>query len=114
MSISSSTPGKPQRLSSSTFKALEATLVAGAGHYRRATMLPRLLPRLLVSDEDEAVQTSALIIAALREALRLERVRAGHWAYDLNRHMGLAQALRAELDLQKNALVQARTNARNP
>lgn len=90
--------------SRTTSKAMEATLIAGAGYYRRATMLRRLLPQVVVSEKAEATQTSALIMAALREALRRERARAGHWSYDLNRHIGLAQALRAELELQKKCV----------
>jgi len=39
----------------------------------------------------------------LRRALRRERAlaRAGHWAYDLNRHLALAQALAAEGNAQR-------------
>jgi hypothetical protein len=41
----------------------------------------------------------ALTIARLKRALRSQRQlgRAGHWSYDLNRHFGLLQALKAEL-----------------
>jgi hypothetical protein len=39
-----------------------------------------------------------MIVARLARALRAERQRgrAGHWSYDLNRHIALAQALDAE------------------
>jgi hypothetical protein len=38
------------------------------------------------------------LVARLARALRAERQRgrAGHWSYDLNRHIALAQALDAE------------------
>lgn len=41
----------------------------------------------------------AATIARLKRALRSQRRlgRAGHWSYDLNRHFGLLQALKAEL-----------------
>ena len=87
-----------------TTKALEATLAAGADRYRRATMLRRLLPALMAEGDDQTAQSAARIIAALREALRRERARAGHWTYNLDRHIGLAQALRAELERQKKCV----------
>jgi len=38
------------------------------------------------------------VLAKLRRALRAERRRglAGHWSYDLNRHVGLLSAYRGE------------------
>jgi hypothetical protein len=40
------------------------------------------------------------IIARLERALRAERhrARAGHWTYDLNRHIALRQAVAAETE----------------
>lgn len=90
-------PQTARNPSRATSRAVEATLMSGARQYRRSTMLHRLLPGLMLSEDADAAQTSARIIAAPREALRHERARAGHWTYDLNRHLGLAQALRAEL-----------------
>jgi hypothetical protein len=66
--------------------------------YCRIRELPRLL-RLWPSDfEDYSYPGTLKVIASLRNALRAERrrARASHWAYDLNRHMGLIAALRAE------------------
>jgi hypothetical protein len=39
------------------------------------------------------------VLAKLRRALRAERRRAlaGHWSYDLNRHLGLLSAYKGEL-----------------
>jgi len=76
----------------------------GAQNYERARCLPGLLP---IAPEgwragpqeamDEPAATRA-IVARLADALRRERRlgRAGHWTYDLNRHIALAQAWRAE------------------
>jgi len=71
---------------------------AGAGLYDREARLPMLiaLDPALVADASPA--TTRLILSRLRRALRAERNRArsGHWSYDLNRHIALAQAYRAE------------------
>ena len=68
------------------------------GEYCRVRELPPLL-RLWPSDvEDYSYPGTLKIVALLRNALRAERrrTRASHWAYDLNRHMGLIAALKAE------------------
>ena len=71
---------------------------AGAGQYDRQ----RMLPRLIAAGPDEVGADSAPpgahILRLLARALRQERAlgRAGHWTYDLNRHIGLAQAYAAE------------------
>jgi hypothetical protein len=61
-------------------------------------MLVRLLP--LGPDEiaGSEPETTRRIVLKLAHALRVERARgrAGHWTYDLNRHIGLMQALKAE------------------
>jgi hypothetical protein len=48
--------------------------------------------------EDCSEAASERIVALLRKALRGERQRgiAGHWTYDINRHMALSEALREE------------------
>jgi hypothetical protein len=68
------------------------------GQYSRAEQLPPLL-KLWPKDVDDYSYPGTLRIAALlRKALRAERnrARANHWAYDLNRHLGLIDALKAE------------------
>jgi hypothetical protein len=73
-------------------------LVPSKGEYRRAQQLPALL-KLWPHDLDDYSYPGTLKLAAmLRKALRAERIRAraGHWAYDLNRHLGLIEALKAE------------------
>ena len=44
-----------------------------------------------------------MILVRLRRALRAERSRgrAGHWSYDLNRHIALKQAYEAEILLAR-------------
>jgi hypothetical protein len=79
-------------------RAIEGTVRAGATLYDRDRDLPRLIrldPFAPVGDSPEAVRA---IVARLKNALRGERnrARAGHWTYDLNRHIALRQALAAE------------------
>ena len=75
----------------------------GVKDYERKRDLPRLIPLWPSELNDFSQAGSALIIAKIRKALRGERTRgrAGHWSYDLNRHMGLAEALKGETALQK-------------
>jgi hypothetical protein len=78
--------------------AVEHSIRAGMGLYRRERQLPSLIavdPRSL---GDSSVAVAELILARLRRALRAERRRAkaGHWTYDLNRHIALRQAYAAE------------------
>ena len=72
---------------------------AGAKAYSRARDLPKLIalwPREL---DDESAEGCRLVLGKLRRALRAERRRAssGHWSYDLNRHLALVTAYKAEL-----------------
>jgi hypothetical protein len=68
------------------------------GCYSRAEQIPALL-RIWPSEADDYSYPGTLEIAALlRKALRAERNRGRerHCAYDLNRHLGLMEALKAE------------------
>jgi len=49
--------------------------------------------------EDRSTKGALHILSKLRRALRAERTRglAGHWSYDLNRHLGLLSAFKGEL-----------------
>jgi hypothetical protein len=71
---------------------------AGAVDYHRATVLPRLIPIGPGELADDSREGRRRILAMLARALRSERRRgrAGHWSYDLNRHIGLRQAMVAE------------------
>lgn len=70
----------------------------GALDYDRERHLPALIACWPEEIRDMSAEGTARIVAALKKALRAERRRgqAGHWTYDLNRHISLATALRAE------------------
>lgn len=73
-------------------------VAAGAQTYERARCLPRILPVSPDEYEGPEPDTTQRLVGRLAEALRRERRlgRAGHWSYDLNRHIALAQAWTAE------------------
>jgi hypothetical protein len=75
--------------------------------YRREEQLPRLIGLWPQEISDDAGGT-AVILGRLRRALRAERQRgrAGHWAYDLNRHAALLEAIRQETALLKRCTQQ--------
>ena len=66
--------------------------------YCRTRELPALLKMWPNEVEDYSYPGTLRIAALLRKALRAERVRARgrSWGYDLTRHMGLINALKAE------------------
>jgi hypothetical protein len=68
------------------------------GLYDRRRHLPRVLPVGPDEIDDVSEDAGRRIVKRLAGALRAERARgrAGHWAYDLNRHLALIQAYRAE------------------
>jgi hypothetical protein len=72
--------------------------LAGNEPYDRQRHLPRILPVGPNELADESDAGRRRILARLTKALRGERSRgrAGHWTYDLNRHIALAQAFNAE------------------
>lgn len=61
--------------------------------------LPRLVALWPREAHDKSIEGALRIIAKLRQAMRAERRRgsAGHWSYDLERHLSLARALKAEV-----------------
>ena len=67
--------------------------------YDRRVELARVLPLWPHEIEDETAAGRTRIIVKLRRALRAERRRgiAGHWTYDLGRHMELLRLYRLEL-----------------
>jgi len=71
---------------------------AGEVAYDRRRHLPGLAraTRQELDSDDPAVART--IVARLMRALRHERQRgrAGHWSYDINRHIALMQAIAAE------------------
>jgi hypothetical protein len=68
-------------------------------NYDRRTELPRVLPLWPRELDDETSEGRRYIVCKLRRALRAERRRgvAGHWTYDLARHVELLRVYRLEL-----------------
>jgi Family of unknown function (DUF6477) len=89
--------------------SLAKTIKTGAEEYARERHLPRLIPLTPREVADTRPEARRAILARLARALRAERNRgrAGHWTYDLNRHIGLKQAYLAE----RRALGHARPQA---
>ena len=71
---------------------------AARAAYDRESQLPKLLGLWPSELQDFSLPGTARIVARLRKSIRSERQRAqsGHWSYDLNRHLALAEALKAE------------------
>ena len=67
--------------------------------YDRRVELPRILPLWPHELDDESAEGRRNIVRKLRRALRAERRRgiAGHWTYDLARHVELVRIYRLEL-----------------
>ena len=86
--------GIGMRAARSAHEAVEA----GARFYERGRMLGRLVPVGLGSAPEAEPARTRRIVALLARELRAERAlgRAGHWTYDINRHIGLMQAYKAE------------------
>ena len=66
--------------------------------YERERDLPRLLAVWPCELADQSRSGTFYLIGKLKNALRAERHRgrSGHWSYDLGRHIGLVNALKAE------------------
>ena len=77
---------------------LRAIVARGSEAYDRSRHLPRVLPVGPADIADDSERGRRRILARLARALRAERVRGrgGHWTYDLNRHIALAEAYAAE------------------
>lgn len=65
---------------------------------RTAARRLRTLARLIGTEPGYGEEAQRILVARLARALRGERRRgrAGHWTYDINRHIALMQAYRAE------------------
>jgi len=78
--------------------SVAGAIARGADSYDRSRHLARILP--LGPDEiaDQSTAGRRKVLARLSRELRAERTRgrAGHWTYDLNRHLALSQAYAAE------------------
>lgn len=91
------TISSPIKMRCRAWRALDAVIASGAEDYQRSR-LARLIAVTPAEIAATDAQTRRDILLRLERALRSERARgrAGHWTYDLNRHIGLAQAYRAE------------------
>jgi len=90
---------RSDRRGSAAKRIFASTVTAGATAYVRSRDLPRLLPLWPHEIEDQSEEGRHRLLTKLRRALRAERrrARAGHWSYDLNRHLGLLSAYKGEL-----------------
>jgi Family of unknown function (DUF6477) len=72
---------------------------AGAAAYLRSRDLPKLIALWPHELDDESQEGMFRVLTRLRRALKAERRRglAGHWSYNLNRHLGLLSAYQGEL-----------------
>jgi hypothetical protein len=88
----------PARVTRHARAAAFGVIRDGARAYERARCLPRVLPMLAGNCHGPEPETTRLIVRKLADAIRRERRlgRAGHWAYDLNKHLALTQAWEAE------------------
>jgi hypothetical protein len=77
-----------------------------ADDYQRLRDLPKLLPLWPDEISDETVEGARKLIAKLKRALRAERRRgrAGHWSYDLDRHLRLVRAHKSEMTRLENMM----------
>lgn len=89
------------RLTTASSCRLNHAGFADAGTYDRVRDLPALLALWPSELKDFTRPGSRRIIARLQRALRAERARgvSGHWAYDLQRHIALVRAYKAECSL---------------
>ncbi|BBU60412.1 hypothetical protein MSC49_03470 [Methylosinus sp. C49] len=103
-------PPSSDRLRAAARKSLQSALRAKAEAYRREEFLRSFhrLSRSVIAAETP--QAAAVVLKELERALRAERARAGHWTYDLTRHIALLVAHRAE---QARALRLARSAHRS-
>lgn len=85
-----------EELRRSAARAFDGVVRHGATLFERALYLPRVLPGF--DEGDLSAEARRRTLARLARALRMERQRgrAGHWSYDLNRHIALAQAYESE------------------
>lgn len=85
-----------QRLARAASAALDESLRASLEKYDRKRTLAGFhrLTREIIDSETPAA--ARRVVAEIEQAIRRERARRGHWTYDLNRHIALHVAQRAE------------------
>jgi hypothetical protein len=98
-----------------TKAALAASILLSATRSEccRETQLQKLLPLWPHEIADRSLSGVTRIVTLLARALRSERQRgrAGHWTYDINRHLALVGALREERAALKKLSAQAEARA---
>lgn len=80
-------------------RAINANVEGNARRYQRKIHLPRLISVSHCDMDNLNHKQMRDIVTRLHHALRQERRRGGqgHWAYNLNRHLGLMAAYKQEL-----------------
>lgn len=81
-----------------TQRVFDPMIAAGAANYSRARHLPKLLALPPEEIEDDGAPATERIVAKLAARARAQAHlgRRRHWSYDLNRHVALLAALKAE------------------
>ena len=77
---------------------IDRMIQGDAKRYVRERDLPRLLALWDWELEDFSIEGRRNIVAKLERACLAERRRVKHWSYELNRHIALLAAHRAESD----------------
>lgn len=83
-------------LKNSAAQALESAIDAGLAGYDRRRVLARFHRLSAELIDSPAPDAARRVVAEIDAAMRKERARAGHWSYDLNRHIALMIAHKAE------------------
>lgn len=84
------------RLRRAARPAAEAAIAASHATYDRQFALMRFHRLSLEIIAMETPEAARAVVREIERALRAERARRGHWTYDLNRHIALVVAHRAE------------------
>jgi len=89
----------PESFTILAWRAVDLTIENGARRYQRARHLRPLLPLGCPPHDMPEPDATRMVLSGLRRKLGHERrrARATPRAYDLNRHIALLQALRAEM-----------------
>ncbi|QGM93226.1 hypothetical protein F7D13_03885 [Methylocystis rosea] len=87
---------RPARFAAKAGAALDAALAAGLNAYDRTSALARFHRLSADTIASESPDAARAALKEIERAMRGERARRGHWSYDLNRHISLLVAHRAE------------------
>ena len=87
---------EPRTYRSSAKQALESAITASLAAYDRHAILARLHRLSSETIRSQTVNAAKQVVEEIERAMRRERARSGHWTYDLNHHIALHVAHRAE------------------